>query len=100
MTNHDLHDPLLRLMGAGGAAEPRRRLLEAFGSPADAIEAGVATWRANGLTGAQVAALRRPDHAAIDRARAWLGGAAGRHLLACTDPDYPELLRRMPGAPA
>ena len=97
--DHDPHDALLRLLATGGPAEPRRRLLESIGDPRRALDAGVATWRANGLAPDQVAALCRPDHAALDRAKTWLSASTGRHLLGCTDPDYPELLRRMPGAP-
>lgn len=95
----DPQDALLCLLAAGGAAGPRRRLLAACGGPAGALTAGVATWRANGLDAAQVAALRQPDRAVLQRGQAWLGAAGGRHLLGWHDPDYPELLRRMPGAP-
>ena len=91
-------DALLRLMAATGATAPRRRLVEGCRGAAAAVAAGPATWRAHGLSGEQVAALHRPDAAALDRARRWLD-APGRHLLGWNDPDYPELLRRMPGAP-
>ncbi|HET8818244.1 MAG TPA: DNA-processing protein DprA [Xanthomonadaceae bacterium] len=97
--SNDPHDALLRLLAAGGPAGPRRRLLAACRDPAAAVDAGVATWRANGLSPRQVAALRSPDQAALDRAKRWLSAAHARHLLGWTDPDYPELLRRMPGAP-
>ena len=96
---HDPHDALLRLLAAAGPAGPRRLLLDACGGPVAALASGVATWRANGLSTGQVAALCRPDHARLDRAKAWLAARAGRHLLGWHDPDYPELLRRMPGAP-
>ena len=46
----------------------------------------------------QVAARGPVDNARLARALAWLD-APDRHLLARDDPDYPELLRRMPGAP-
>ena len=98
MPNHP-HDALLRLLAAGGPAGPRRRLLEACGGPDAAIAAGAATWRANGLATEQLAALERPDRAMLDRGIAWLDGADGRSLIGWHDPDYPELLRRMPGAP-
>ncbi len=98
MTN-DPHDALLRLLAAGGPAEPRRRLLDACTTPAAALASGVATWRAHGLSAEQVAALCQPDGTAIERAKAWLGGDPARHLVGWHDPDYPELLRRMPGAP-
>src|SRR5690606_4350805 len=96
---NDPHDALLRLLAAGGPAEPRRRLLEALGDPDAALAGGAATWRANGLNGEQVAALRQPDNAALDRAKAWLSAAPNRHLVGWHDPDFPELLRCIPGAP-
>ncbi|NLB57412.1 MAG: hypothetical protein GX805_02930, partial [Gammaproteobacteria bacterium] len=39
-------DALLRLLAAGGPAEPRRRLLETHGSATAALAAGAANWRA------------------------------------------------------
>ena len=98
MTN-DSNDALLRLLAAGGPAAPRRRLLDACGDPAAAFASGVATWRAHGFDADQVAALCQPDGAALDRAKAWLSASATRHLIGWHDPDYPDLLRRMPGAP-
>ncbi|PBS13048.1 DNA processing protein DprA, partial [Lysobacteraceae bacterium NML93-0792] len=51
------HRALLTLIHAGGAASPRRGLLEASHSPQAALDAGPATWGAAGLDGAQCAAL-------------------------------------------
>ena len=84
---HDPHDALLRLLAAGGPAEPRRRLLDACGSPADALASGVATWRAHGLSEEQIAALWRSDGTALERAKAWLAANPARHLLGWHDPD-------------
>ena len=92
------HRALLTLIHAGGAASPRRGLLEASHSPQAALDAGPATWRAAGLDGAQCAALRAPD-AAVDRSRHWLDAGPRRHLIGWHDPDYPDLLRRAPNPP-
>lgn len=51
-----------------------------------------------GLTEAQVAALHRPDPAALDADAAWLEGE-GHGLLTAGDEDYPALLLRIPDPP-
>src|SRR5690606_10096554 len=48
---------LLRLVAAGGAVAPRRRLLEQHGSPEAALEAGPRGWRQAGLDAGQIATL-------------------------------------------
>src|SRR5690606_37180540 len=94
MTDDDL--ALLRLIGAGGASAPRRRLLDRHGAPARALDAGPSAWREAGLDEAQARALASagPSPVAVD----WLA-APGRRLLGWHDPDYPALLRRIPGPP-
>lgn len=89
-------EALLRLLAAGGATEPRRRLLEAQGSAAAALDAGAGTWRACGLDQAQMHALGRDpvDPRWLD----WLA-APGHHLIGWQDPDYPALLRTAPAPP-
>lgn len=94
----DDREALLRLVIAGGAAAPRRALLEAYASPAQAWAAGVAAWRHGGLTDTQIAALRAPEPAALDRARRWCA-EPGHHLLAWGDADYPPPLKRSPNPP-
>lgn len=89
---------LLRLIGCGGASEPRRALLEQFPDPVAALDAGASAWRANGLSMAQASALRGPLDPVIGRALAWLA-EPGHHLLGWHDPDYPPLLRRIPSPP-
>jgi DNA processing protein len=96
MHNDDI-DALLRLVVAGGAAAPRKSLLDHAGA-AGALTAGVSFWRACGLSDAQISALRNPDHAALERARQWLAHSH-HHLLGWNDPDYPSLLRRTANAP-
>ena len=97
MHNDDI-EALLRLVAAGGAAAPRKALLENHASPAAALAAGVAQWRACGLSAAQAGALQKPEQVALERARRWLEGA-DHHLLGWGDPDYPPLLRRSANAP-
>lgn len=97
MHNDDI-DALLRLVAAGGAAAPRKALLDHEASASAALKAGTAFWRANRLSDAQVAALLKADEAALERARHWLA-EPGHHLVGWRDPDYPPLLRRSPNAP-
>jgi len=51
-----------------------------------------------GLTSRTIASLRCPDEARIAGDLRWLADS-GCHLLSCTSHDYPDLLRRSPGAP-
>jgi len=95
---HDDIDALLRLIAAGGAAAPRKALLDHHPSAATALAAGAASWRMCGLSEAQASALRKPDAARLDLAKRWLA-EPGHHLLGWNDPDYPSLLRRAPNAP-
>ncbi|MDH4048997.1 MAG: DNA-processing protein DprA [Gammaproteobacteria bacterium] len=69
------------------------RLLQAHGS-ATAIVAA----RRNELPESLRDAILRPDENAINRDVEWLQ-AAGHHLVHPDSPDYPELMRQMPGAP-
>ena len=87
---------LLRLLAAGGPAQPRRRLLEAHGTAAAALAAGAANWRACGLDHARMHAFGSgpDDRRSLD----WLA-APGRHLVGWGDPDYPALLRTAPSPP-
>lgn len=96
MHNDDI-DALLRLTAAGGAASPRKTLLDHH-SPAAAVAAGSPLWRACRLSEAQVSALLKPDLARVELAKRWLS-QPGHHLLGWNDPDYPSLLRHSPNAP-
>jgi DNA processing protein len=96
-TDDDI-DALLRLVAAGGAAAPRKALLDHERSPASALREGAAFWRACRLSEAQVNALLKPDQLVLANAKQWLA-APSHHLIAWSDPDYPPLLRRSPNAP-
>lgn len=91
-------DALLRLALAGGAAEPRRLLLERTGGARAALEAGEPAWRAAGLTAAQCTALAGPDAERLAVGRAWCRGT-GHHVIGWSDPAYPPLLREAPSPP-
>ncbi|WP_454832475.1 DNA-processing protein DprA [Pseudoxanthomonas wuyuanensis] len=90
--------PLLKLLLAGGPAAPRRQLLDNLGSPRQVMAAGRATWRAAGLSDAQLHALGHPDEEALQRSQDWLA-LPRHHLIGWHDPDYPSLLRRIPSPP-
>lgn len=96
----DCRDALLRLHAAGGAAAPRRQLLESFPTPSAALAAGRPAWRQAGLDAAQLQALESdaPDHDSFAHSRAWLA-QPGHHLLGWHDADYPPLLRRISSPP-
>jgi DNA processing protein len=84
---------LVHSPGLGAAAA--RRLLAAFGSPQDAIDAGPTAWREVG-GGAAAQALAQPalNHAALfDTTLAWLAGdTRHRHILTLGDRAYPAAL--------
>jgi DNA processing protein len=88
-------DALLRLALAGGPHKPLHELLDRFNSAEAALAAGASAWRAAGCPPAQCQLLSQPDHDAFARAQAWLQ-EPHHHLLGCSDPDYPPLLRASP----
>ncbi|KQY54864.1 DNA-processing protein DprA [Lysobacter sp. Root494] len=96
-TDDDI-DALLRLVAAGGAAAPRKALLDHERSPSSALREGSALWRACRLSDAQISALLKPDEVTLENAKQWLA-QPNHHLVDWSDPDYPPLLRRSPNAP-
>lgn len=89
----------IALSEAGGVpAGDTTRLLEAFGGAAPALEAGPRAWARLGLEGDVTDALQAAAARDVGPQKEWLG-QPGRGLLALTDGDYPELLRRIPGPP-
>jgi DNA processing protein len=99
----DSVEALLRLHAAGGAAAPRRQLLEAYPTPAQALSSGPRAWREAGLDDAQIRRLEAgaPACGAADtfvRSHDWLA-QPGHHLLGWHDADYPPLLRRISSPP-
>jgi DNA processing protein len=74
-----------------------RHLLEQHPNPEVALAAAVHGAGLD-LPAPSRAWLRRPDRRRLEADLAWLSGA-GRRLVAWSDPDYPTLLRRSPGAP-
>jgi DNA processing protein len=85
------------LVAAGGPLAPRRALLDAAGS-AEAVLGDPSAWAGRGLSAAQLAALRRPDDAVLERVHAWLERPACR-VVGWTDPDYPPALRNAASPP-
>ncbi len=79
------------------ARQLRDLLNAADGEPGRAVGARVV--RRVELSSAAHEFLASPDEAAADADLAWLCSSGARLLLAC-DPEYPPLLRQMPGAPA
>jgi DNA processing protein len=69
----------------------------AEGDPADALSPRVL--RRVELTAATRSALAAVDQALIERDLAWLE-TSGATVVLATDPDYPQLLREAPAAPA
>jgi DNA processing protein len=86
----------LRLVHSPGlGASAARRLLAAFGSPEQALDAGVTAWREVCGAGASQALLEPSiDHGALlDATLAWIAGdPARRHVVTLGDPAYPAAL--------
>ena len=91
----------LRLLHTPGLG-PRRvaRLLEAFGTPAAALEAGARAWTAAGAGGrpceGNEITLRETG---VDADLRWLERDSRHAILTRDDPDYPPLLAQIPDPP-
>ena len=91
----------LRLLHTPGLG-PRRvaRLLEAFGTPAAALQADARAWAAadtgcRPCTGAEIALREAGVEADLD----WLDRDTRHSILTLDDPDYPQLLAQLPDPP-
>ncbi|MFO8152853.1 DNA-processing protein DprA [Thioalkalivibrio sp.] len=91
----------LRLLHTPGLG-PRRvaRLLEAFGTPAAALQADARAWAAAGAGGSPCeggdVAVRE---AGVDADLEWLESDPRHFILTRDDPDYPPLLAQLPDPP-
>ncbi len=88
---------LARVPGVG--PQTWGRLMQAFGTPAQALGAGRSALRGLGLPAGVEAGILAPDW---DSARAdarWLEAGADRHLLRLGDPAYPARLAEIPDPP-
>jgi DNA processing protein len=88
---------LLARTPALSSRELEALLAAAGGEPGQAVEPRAT--REVPLPDAARAFLDAPDRAALEADLDWLG-ASGAHILLCTDPDYPPLLREISGPPA
>ncbi len=82
--------------GVPGAAQ--RALLASFGSPASAVGASKAAIAEVAGRAAADALARGPEESLLSRTLEWLD-AAGRHLVALGDEDYPRSLLQIPDPP-
>ena len=90
-----IDEALLRLVLAGGAVAPRRRLLDTHRTSAAALAAGRRNWRSHGFDDVQSDALQSPDAEQFGRCMDWFAASPRHRLLGWQDPDYPPLLRRI-----
>ena len=80
----------LTRLPAGVAAT--RALIEHFGDPLRAIDAGRRQWHRMGLSDAACAALESPDPAVLELDTHWLA-QAGHRLIPYSDPGFPARLQ-------
>ncbi len=66
------------------------RLLDTFGDPQAALQAGITAWSQLGLG--------KPDWDAVAQDLQWLAGA-DNHIITLQDPRYPTLLKQIPDPP-
>ena len=93
-----LADWLTLYHAPGVGAVTFHRLLEKYPHPGELLQAGTEHLRKLGLKQASIAALQRPDEAAIARDLNW-HEQPGNRIMCCLDPDYPALLLQIPAPP-
>lgn len=86
----------LRAPGLGG--KRLSELLTEFGSVSELVRATPSQLRKAGLGDETVAALQSPDRSLLEQDSCWLAQEE-HHLVAIDSHDYPELLKRISGAP-
>ncbi len=94
-------DDWLRLLHTPGLG-PRRvaRLLEAFGTPAAALQADARAWAAADVPGApRCGAALATREAGVEADLAWLERDPRHGILTRDDPEYPPLLAELPDPP-
>jgi DNA processing protein len=100
MNDDELRAWLWLLRAPGISPALALRLIGQYGDAATALAAGRSAWSRLGLSRAACQGLAEPDAERVELDRAWLAGAADRHLIVFTDPRYPQRLREIDGAPA
>ncbi len=70
-------------------------LLSVVGAPTEVLLGTPADWRQWGLSQRSINYLTNPDLLSIDKDLSWLQGAANRHLIKITDPQYPAQLKQI-----
>lgn len=90
---------LLGLIRAKLTGAQRLQLLERHGDALAILRGGPSAWRAAGLSAAAMATLAVPDRRAIANDLHWLDGS-NRHVIAWSEADFPELLKRIDDPPA
>ncbi|MDQ7747054.1 DNA-processing protein DprA [Hydrogenophaga pseudoflava] len=82
------------LLTPGVGRDTARRLLAAFGLPADIWKHGPSAWET--VTNARIARALQSEPPglapALERLQAWLAGDSDRHLITLADPRYPPSL--------
>ncbi|OOC48580.1 DNA-processing protein DprA [Thioalkalivibrio versutus] len=94
------HQDWLRLINTPGLG-PRRmlQLVEAFGTPGNALDAPTAEWQRAGIDLRLDDAARQARDKGAEADRAWLDADPRHHLLCLDDPAYPPLLAELPDPP-
>ncbi|HUX82849.1 MAG TPA: DNA-processing protein DprA [Halothiobacillus sp.] len=92
---------LLFLITINGMGPKRlRKLLDHFGRAQHALSASAVDWMQAGLPANLAKNRQQGDEDRVQRMLDWVDQDPRHHLIAQTDPDYPELIKSLPDAPA